>query len=414
MSVEERPSVSSFRSMYRQHYGLVWSAARRFGVEDHQLDDAVQEVFLVAYRRMASFGGGSVKAWLYAIARRVASNYRRTQRRTRLRQSAVRRTVAATRPRAFQTAEAWQTVERFVAGLPERHRELFVLSQVEGMTGAEAARTLGLRPSTAYDAIRALRRRFRSEVVDDAEPRVRLQRLARRARPKATTRSWSALVVAMPSRWPASPPLGSGGSMGSTASLGLAGSLVGLAAVVTLAVGLGTSNASSARRPITPQTDTTHAPSERRSPPSPTPLGPLASTAPPPTTPSRSTPSRPPRAARSTPTRPPRTMPPAASVPAVRSLAAENALLRDAAAALDARDPARALELADRHVREYVDSPMTDVGLALRIESLCQLNKQAQARGEARLFLRRRPESPLADRIERACPADPSTPPITP
>ncbi|MEX1368686.1 MAG: sigma-70 family RNA polymerase sigma factor, partial [Nannocystaceae bacterium] len=156
--------------MYREHYGLVWGAARRFGVDDNLLDDAVQEAFLVAYRRMGSFDGRSPKAWLYGITRRVASNVRRSERRTTRRKDAVKHSMQTATSRSAEAVEAWQALDRFLEGLSERQREIFVLSELEGMTGAEVARSLSLRPSTTYDAIRALRRRFTEQIADPPPP----------------------------------------------------------------------------------------------------------------------------------------------------------------------------------------------------------------------------------------------------
>ncbi|MCH9687565.1 MAG: RNA polymerase sigma factor [Deltaproteobacteria bacterium] len=396
-------SIAGFRSIYREHFGLVWGAVQRLGVEEHQLDDAVQETFLVAYRRMASFTGGSAKAWLYAIARRVASNYRRTERRAKLRKDEMRRTVVTPRPLTIQSAEAWQALDHFIAGLPERHRELFVLSEVEGMTGAEAARALGLRPSTAYDALRALRARLRADMAED---RHHLRSLARRARPRATARSWSALLAVLPTA-----PLAV--SVGSALSLGVNPVATGLGAIVVLAVGLGVATTMAPpREPSGPATVPPRNTLSSAAPAAAQPHGiePRGNVAEPPSVESSSPrTSRPIRSRRRSPAPPSHGRRPPALPPAPPSLATENALLRDAAAALAAEDPARALVLANRHIREYVDSPLADAGVALRIQSLCRLDKRAQARGEARVFLRRRPGSPVAHRIESACPKVPFT-----
>ena len=78
----------SFREFYHAHVEFVWRGARRLGVDDAAVDDVVQHVFLVAYRRFPEFrledfpgGRGSVKAWVFAILARVVREYRRTTRR---------------------------------------------------------------------------------------------------------------------------------------------------------------------------------------------------------------------------------------------------------------------------------------------------------------------------------------------
>ena len=78
----EADALGDFRTLYRHHYGFVWHALHRFGVPMARVDDALQDTFVVAYRRRHDFSGGSCKAWLYGIARRVASNERRAAHRS--------------------------------------------------------------------------------------------------------------------------------------------------------------------------------------------------------------------------------------------------------------------------------------------------------------------------------------------
>ncbi|MEM7160104.1 MAG: sigma-70 family RNA polymerase sigma factor [Myxococcota bacterium] len=414
MDVDPRASSSapSFRSMYREHYGLVWGTARRFGVDDHLLDDAVQEAFLVAYRRMDSFEGPSPKAWLYGITRRVASNVRRSELRSRRRKDAVRQTMQASTPRPADAVEAWQSLDRFLAGLGERQREIFVLSELEGMTGAEVARSLGLRPSTTYDAIRALRRRFASN-VENPPPRSTLRRMAQREQPRASARSWALLVAAMPSSKLGLGKVAAASSKLSWAAMPVGGkaTLVGLGLAAAVAVGVAVSDDAPAPAP----TRSAKATAVKASPSA------SASDSSPARAPDEAAPAEPTNAedtdpatapAPPTPAAPPPVAKPTMDAPAApRSLAAENALLRDAAQALAEGNPAQALALSDRHAKEHAGSPMRDISTAMRIESLCALGKQAQARGEAAMFLRRRPKSPMAARVRDACPEKSSTTP---
>ena len=393
MDVEPRADTKpGFRSMYREHYGLVWGAARRFGVADRHLDDAVQDAFIVAYRHLGSFDGKSPRAWLYSITRRVASNYRRAERRATRRRDAVQTLGAPARP---GSAEAWQAIDRFVAGLSERQQEIFILSEIEGMTGAEVARSLGLRPSTTYDAIRALRRRFVEDVVD--APRD-LGRMARRDRPRATANSWAALVAALPGGRLASAAGGSTLATWTSLSTGVKTAIASVAAATALAGGLVLAREGTeppARAHATRQVEGSEL---AESPPAPRPEPAGVVGAPPPTV-EAPPPSPAPEVAPPVATPRPRKK----SEPEAAGLAVENAILRDGAAALANGNASRALELADEHARRFPRSSLADLRTALRIESLCALGKVAQARGEARLFLERRPASPLTQRIEAAC-----------
>ena len=74
-----RPPVSA---VYRAHHGFVWQVLRGLGVSARDLEDAVQDVFVVVLRRYADFEHrAAVRTWLYEIARRVAWHYRDRARR---------------------------------------------------------------------------------------------------------------------------------------------------------------------------------------------------------------------------------------------------------------------------------------------------------------------------------------------
>ncbi|HLL20652.1 MAG TPA: sigma-70 family RNA polymerase sigma factor, partial [Kofleriaceae bacterium] len=71
-------SVPTFDEVYTQHAAFVWRVLRTFGVGESQIEDAVQDVFVVVHRRLGEWEGrAAITTWLFAIARRVASTYRR-------------------------------------------------------------------------------------------------------------------------------------------------------------------------------------------------------------------------------------------------------------------------------------------------------------------------------------------------
>src|SRR5215510_927156 len=85
--------------LYEQHFDFVWRSARYLGEPPASLDDAVQDVFLVAYRRFQDFEArSSPRTWLFAITLRVVRDHRRSRRRkTRLLDS-VKRMLTGTAP----------------------------------------------------------------------------------------------------------------------------------------------------------------------------------------------------------------------------------------------------------------------------------------------------------------------------
>mgnify|MGYP002784713986 CR=1 FL=1 len=157
------PARPDFDEVYRDHVGFVWRSLRRFGVLEAELDAAAHEVFLVVHRRLPEFDGrAAITSWLYAIARGVASNRRRSdQRRTkRLEQLPEPAPTGLDPTEQLERDEAAAAVERFLAGLPADQRIVFELFEIEGLRAGEIAEMLAVNVNTVYTRLRAARLRF--------------------------------------------------------------------------------------------------------------------------------------------------------------------------------------------------------------------------------------------------------------
>src|SRR5690349_7953514 len=65
--------TATFDDVYTAYAGFVWRVLRGMGVSDVQVEDAVQDVFMVVHRRLGEFDGvGSIKTWLFQITYRTA------------------------------------------------------------------------------------------------------------------------------------------------------------------------------------------------------------------------------------------------------------------------------------------------------------------------------------------------------
>lgn len=165
-AVRQRPSAE-FEAVYREHFRFVWRCTRRLGIEGATVDDVVQETFLVVHRRLAEFEGrSSMKTWLYGIVRRVVSDHRRTLRRKPGLDDAgcdldtVRDTSGRGPEASIEQGEQLRLVRRLLLELDEEKREVFVLTELEGMTMAEIAEALDVNPNTVSSRLRAARREF--------------------------------------------------------------------------------------------------------------------------------------------------------------------------------------------------------------------------------------------------------------
>ena len=92
--------------------------------------------------------GPTVGPWLYAAARRVASNARVAAARRRRAESHAARRATARRPPTRPCAEVWRSLDDELAALPARLRGPLVLCYLEGRTRDEAAGQLGVSVST--------------------------------------------------------------------------------------------------------------------------------------------------------------------------------------------------------------------------------------------------------------------------
>jgi RNA polymerase sigma-70 factor (ECF subfamily) len=164
LAATHRAAVSTLDAIYEAHFRFVWRTLRRMGVATALLDDATQDVFIVAHRQLASFEGrSSLKTWLCAIALRVAHDYRRSAKRRGWLVPFRETNTPSTRPTPLehvQQVEAAGLLNRFLDSLDESKRVVFILSELEEMTAPEISRAVGASVNTIYARLRTARRLF--------------------------------------------------------------------------------------------------------------------------------------------------------------------------------------------------------------------------------------------------------------
>jgi RNA polymerase sigma factor (sigma-70 family) len=153
--------------------------------------DAAADVFLTAWRRLDSVPeGDAARVWLYATARRVLAN----QRRSRRRQAALRERLAAepsANPLPEQLDPKAALVHEALARLGGRDREVLLLAEWDGLSPAQIGTVVGCLAVTARGRLHRARRRFRAvfEEVSAAEHRERHNRPASAAPATSLTRT---------------------------------------------------------------------------------------------------------------------------------------------------------------------------------------------------------------------------------
>jgi len=158
-----------FGALYDEHVDTVWRLLVRLGVHPSVLEDAAQDVFVVAHRQLATFRGEStMRTWLTGITLRVAKDYRRAaSRRGDAEPLEVADDVHAPgRPDEQAMAnQSLRHVLRIADQLEDAQRLVFTLVEFEGFTVPEVAALTGTNANTLSTRLRAARARF-NELVE--------------------------------------------------------------------------------------------------------------------------------------------------------------------------------------------------------------------------------------------------------
>lgn len=162
-------AASDFVALYRTHFAFVWRSLRRLGVDEHSLDDAAQEVFLTAHRRLPEFEGRStVKTWLFGILLNAARHHRRARARRPVHEPLGDAMADPGGPGPHESAvraQARVVLHAFLDGLDDDLRAVFVMSELEQMTAPEVAAATGANVNTVSSRIRAVRAQFEQMVA---------------------------------------------------------------------------------------------------------------------------------------------------------------------------------------------------------------------------------------------------------
>lgn len=152
--------------IHDSHADFVWSSLQRLGIHAADLEDALQDVFVVVHRRLGTFDGSSrLSTWLFGICLRVASQYRRKAHRRRERRVSDLESIAgegssAAPDDALLAREAELRLERVLDALKPERRVIFVMFEIESIGCAEIAEQLGLPLGTVYSRLSAARTDF--------------------------------------------------------------------------------------------------------------------------------------------------------------------------------------------------------------------------------------------------------------
>jgi RNA polymerase sigma-70 factor (ECF subfamily) len=139
-----------FEVLMRRHNERVYRASRAIVRDDREAEDVMQQAYVNAYTHLRQFNGrAKFSTWLTKIA--VYEALARARRQGRYRpldastpEALMPTTTSPDPERQAFGRELGVLIESAVDALGDGYREVFMLRQVEGMSTAETAETLGL------------------------------------------------------------------------------------------------------------------------------------------------------------------------------------------------------------------------------------------------------------------------------
>lgn len=146
-------------ALFDRHHKDVFRFVSRiggYGVTARDAEDLVQETFVQVWRSASRFSGGSaIRTWIFGIAANLTRQYLRGETR---RNRAMGSFESVSRdsqppPGPEQLASDRQRLVRFERafdGLGHDHKVALAMCDIEGISGVDAARALGVRPGTIW------------------------------------------------------------------------------------------------------------------------------------------------------------------------------------------------------------------------------------------------------------------------
>jgi RNA polymerase sigma-70 factor, ECF subfamily len=161
-----QPVIASIEALFADHGRHVWRSLLHFGVPERDVEDACQEVFVVAHRKLKD---GTVPeypaAWLHGISFRVAAAHRRKAQHAR-EVPTEELDVAAGGPESgrIDRQRRLERLDRALDTLPDDQRAVFVLYEIEQLTMREVASALETSINTCFSRLYSARKRVADEL----------------------------------------------------------------------------------------------------------------------------------------------------------------------------------------------------------------------------------------------------------
>jgi RNA polymerase sigma-70 factor (ECF subfamily) len=163
----------AFDFLVEKYKDIVYAVAYRFAHDPDLALDLAQDSFIRAYRGIKSFKGrSSFSTWLYRVAMNTCIDYTRKKARSvdtqtvpeEVAEYAGVETVSGRAPRSpasqALSGELGDKIQEAIDALPEYHKSVFVLYEIEGLSYKEIAEVVGCSIGTVMSRLHYARKKL--------------------------------------------------------------------------------------------------------------------------------------------------------------------------------------------------------------------------------------------------------------
>lgn len=175
----QRGEQAAFRALVERHQRRAFTIAVGLVRDENDAREIVQEAFLRVYRGLASFqGGSSFFTWLYRIVMNLAIDLKRKpgRRDVELQESRVveedadfplvSRIDGADPVDVLRRQEIAARIRTALDALPDIHRGVILMREVEGMSYEEMAQAMGISKGTIMSRLFHARQKLQRALAD--------------------------------------------------------------------------------------------------------------------------------------------------------------------------------------------------------------------------------------------------------
>lgn len=160
----------TFDEIYEHWYAHVARWIVALGANRADVDDLLQEVFMVVHRRLADFNGENVAGWLYQIARRKVSEHRRRVWIKHMFRAGSDLSVelpasGLNASELLDLKEKRLLLDGLLGRLKSEPRAAFVMFEILGYSGAEIAEVQGVCLNTVWARIHTAREQLKQRIA---------------------------------------------------------------------------------------------------------------------------------------------------------------------------------------------------------------------------------------------------------